>query len=237
MKKRNPSKELSITFRGDNVNQTQWNAVDDYLARLLLASDPVSEATLQDSDAAGLPPANVAPNQGKLLQLLAQIHAAGKILEIGTLSGYSTIWLARALLKDGRLITLEANPVHADVARKNIVRANLSHLVEIRVGRAVETLAHLEQDNAAPFDFIFIDADKPSNSEYFTWSLKLSRPGTVIVVDNVVRDGAVVDEGSTDPTCSACSVSSTSSPKSHVSVRRLCKPSGVKAMTGLSSRL
>jgi predicted O-methyltransferase YrrM len=181
------------------MSQNLWTAVDAYFTDALLTPDPVLEATLKDSDAAGLPQVNVAPNQGKLLQLLTRMQGAKKILEIGTLGAYSTIWLARALPKDGRLITLEANPVHADVAQKNIVRSNLSHLVEIRVGKAVDTLPLLEQENAGPFDFIFIDADKPSNPDYLAWSLKLSRPGTVIIADNVVRNGEVTNPNTTDP--------------------------------------
>jgi predicted O-methyltransferase YrrM len=180
------------------MSKDQWNAVDDYFTNLLVPSDPVLEAALRDSDAAGLPAQNVAPNQGKLLQLLVQMHGAKKILELGTLGGYSAIWLARALPKGGRLITLEANPTHAEVAKKNITRAGLAHLVDLRVGKAVDTLPLLERDNVAPFDFIFIDADKPSNPDYLKWSLKLSRPGTVIVADNVVRDGEVVNAHSTN---------------------------------------
>jgi predicted O-methyltransferase YrrM len=181
------------------MSQNLWDKVDAYFTDVLVPSDPTLEAALRDSEAAGLPPINVAPNQGKLLQLLAQLHGAKRILEIGTLGGYSTIWLARALPKDGRLITLELDAKHAEVAKRNIARANLSTLVDIRVGKAVETLARLKKENVAPFDFIFIDADKPSNPEYLTWSLKLSRPGTVIVADNVVRNGAVADATTTDP--------------------------------------
>jgi predicted O-methyltransferase YrrM len=181
------------------MSQEQWTAVDRYFNDMLIPSDAVMDAVLDASAAAGLPPANVAPNQGKLLMLLAQIQRARTILEIGALGGYSTIWLARALPADGCLITLEVNPKHAEVAGANIERAGLSNLVEIRLGWAVDTLSQLVDEKRGPFDMIFIDADKQSNSEYLAWSLKLSRPGTLIIVDNVVRDGAVVDATSTDP--------------------------------------
>jgi predicted O-methyltransferase YrrM len=181
------------------MSQNLWDNVDAYFTDVLVPSDPTLEAALKDSKAAGLPPINVAPNQGKLLQLLAQLHGAKRILEIGTLGGYSTIWLARALPKDGKLITLELDPNHAEVAKRNVARANLSKVVDIRIGKAVETLSLLEKENVAPFDFIFIDADKPSNPEYLAWSLKLSRPGTVIIADNVVRNGEVTNPKTTDP--------------------------------------
>ena len=170
-----------------------------YFADLLVPSDPILDATLRDSDAAGLPSHNVTPNQGKLLQLLAQMRGVRKILEIGTLGGYSTIWLARALPPDGRLITLEANPKYAAVASRNIARAGFSNKVDIRLGQAIETLPHLAQEGLAPFDLIFLDADKPSNPEYLGWTLKLSGPGTVLIADNVVRSGGVIDSTSTDP--------------------------------------
>jgi len=179
------------------MSQQQWTTVDDYYSDLLVPTDPVLDAVLAASEAGGLPAHNVAPNQGKLLMLLAQIQQARTILEIGTLGGYSTIWLARALPAGGRLITLEANPKHAEVARANIARAGLSDVVDLRVGRAIETLPQLTDQ--APFDLIFIDADKPSNPDYFTWALKLSRKGTLIIADNVVRDGAVIDADSDDP--------------------------------------
>lgn len=181
------------------MTQEQWTAVDHYFGDLLVPPDPVLEATLQSSTAAGLPQINVAPNQGKLLMLLAQIHQARTILEIGTLGGYSTIWLARALPADGHLITLEVNPKHAEVAQSNIALAGLSERVEVRVGRAIDTLPQLVAEGHAPFDFIFIDADKPSTPDYFAWALKLSRRGTLIICDNVVRNGAVSDPESTDP--------------------------------------
>jgi predicted O-methyltransferase YrrM len=181
------------------MTQAQWTAVDRYITDMLLPLDPILDAALRDSDAAGLPPHNVAPNQGKLLMLLAQIHKACNILEIGTLGGYSTIWLARALPANGRLISLEANPEYAEVARKNITRAGLHNLVEIRVGKAVDTLPTLTTEDCHPFDLIFIDADKPSNPEYLTWALKLSRKGSVLIADNVVRDGTVIEADSEDP--------------------------------------
>jgi predicted O-methyltransferase YrrM len=150
------------------------------------------------NQAAELPAIDVAPNQGKLLQLLAQLVGARRILEIGTLGGYSTIWLARALPAGGRLITLEFNTKHAEIARTNIERAGLTQTVEIRVGAALDTLPKLQNESSEPFDLIFIDADKPNNSAYLRWALKLSRPGTLIIIDNVVRDGAVIDSASTD---------------------------------------
>src|SRR5262249_13517567 len=155
--------------------------------------DPVLYAAMKANAAAELPAIDVAPNQGKLLQLFANIVQAKKILEIGTLGGYSTIWLARALPAGGRLISLEFSPKHADVAKSNIQRAGLSDRVEIRVGAALDSLPLIEKEGHAPFDFIFIDADKPNNPGYLEWAIKLSRPGTLIIVDNVVRDGAVAD--------------------------------------------
>ncbi len=177
----------------------QWNAVDHYIADLLAPANPIMEAALQASNEAGLPAINVAPNQGKLLQLLARIQGGRNLLEIGTLGGYSTIWLAGALPPDGRLVTIELDPKHADVARENIARAGLSEVVEQHVGPALEVLPKLAAENRDPFDFIFIDADKPNIPHYFTWALRLARQGTVIVVDNVVRNGAVIDPESADP--------------------------------------
>ncbi|HZZ33850.1 MAG TPA: O-methyltransferase [Phenylobacterium sp.] len=171
------------------MSASDWTKVDDYLAAAVLAPDPVLEQVLADSAAAGLPAIAVAPNQGKLLQLLAQMVGADRILEIGALGGYSTIWLARALRANGRLVTLEYEARHAEVARKNIARAGLGDQVEVKVGAAVDILPTL----SGPFDLIFIDADKASNPDYFASALRLSRPGTVIVVDNVVRGGAVID--------------------------------------------
>ncbi|MGG4498624.1 O-methyltransferase [Brevibacillus reuszeri] len=181
------------------MSKETWTAVDRYFTDLLLPTDPILDATLQANAEAGLPSIDVAPNQGKLLNLFAQIQGARTILEIGTLGGYSTIWLARALPADGRLITLEANPHHAEVARKNLEHAGLDHLVEIRLGDALDSLAQLDAEGLGPFDLFFIDADKQSNSEYFQWALNHSRKGSLIITDNVVRNGRVVDEASTDP--------------------------------------
>jgi predicted O-methyltransferase YrrM len=157
------------------------------------------DEALKANAAAGLPTIDVAPNQGKLLQLLARIQRARRILEIGTLGGYSTIWLARALPSDGKLVTLEAEAKHAEVAQANIERAGLSSIVELRLGPALDSLAQLHKEKTPPFDLIFIDADKPNNPGYLEWSMRLSRPGTVIVLDNVVRDGAVIEPQSSDP--------------------------------------
>ncbi|MBD2514763.1 O-methyltransferase [Nostoc sp. FACHB-973] len=180
------------------MNQAQWTAVDSYLTDLFVPPDPVLDAALEASAAAGLPPHNVSPNQGKLLLLLAQLQGARTILEIGTLGGYSTIWLARALPTDGYLITLEADPKHARVAQNNIARAGLNDLVELRLGQALSTLPQLAAEGRSPFDLIFIDADKPNNPDYLAWALKLSRRGSLIVADNVVRNGAVIDTASGD---------------------------------------
>jgi predicted O-methyltransferase YrrM len=179
------------------MSQEQWSRVDEYINALLVPSDDALDGALRDSQSAGLPSINVAPNQGKLLGLLVAIQGARRVLEIGTLGGYSTIWLGRALPPDGRLITLELEPRHAEVARKNLARAALAHVAEVRVGPALETLPQLERTEP-PFDFVFIDADKPSIPEYLDWSLRLSRPGSVIVVDNVVRKGSVADSASSD---------------------------------------
>jgi predicted O-methyltransferase YrrM len=178
----------------------QWKTVDAYITDLLLPSDPALDAALADSAAAGLPSINVSPPQGKLLHLLARSCGAERILEIGTLGGYSTIWLARALPPGGRLITLEYKAKHAEVARANLTRAGLSDVVHMRVGPAIETLPKLAAERAAGpgFDLIFIDADKPSTADYFAWAVKLARPGGLIVVDNVVRKGHVVDASSSD---------------------------------------
>ena len=181
-----------------NMSKDQWTAVDRYLVETLVPPDPALDAALRTSAENGLPAINVAPNQGKLLHLLALTMGAKNILEIGTLGGYSTIWLARALPAGGKLITLESDAKHATVARSNIARAELADRVELILGRAIDTLPKLAHDNRGPFDLIFIDADKPSVPEYFTWALKLSRPGSVIIVDNVVREGKVIDGASTD---------------------------------------
>jgi predicted O-methyltransferase YrrM len=180
------------------MSKELWSAVDGYLVEKLIPSDPVLDEVLQANAAAGLPAIDVAPNQGKLLNLLARMSGAKRVLEIGTLGGYSTIWLARALPADGKLISLEFEPKHAEVARANIERAGLSTIAEVRIGPAAESLAHLVSEDAAPFDFIFIDANKESYPEYLEWSLRLARIGTVIVADNIVRDGELVDSASTD---------------------------------------
>ena len=181
------------------VSLEQWISVDRYISDLFLPADPVLDAALAASAAAGLPPISVSPAQGKLLSLLARLQGARRILEIGTLGGYSTIWLARGLAMGGRLITLEAEPAHAEVARANLARAGLSAIVDLRLGKAGETLPQLAAEGGGPFDLIFIDADKTGYPEYLPWALKLSRPGTLIIADNVVRNGAVADPESRDP--------------------------------------
>jgi predicted O-methyltransferase YrrM len=175
-----------------------WNEVDAYFEQRLTAADGVLEAALADSTAAGLPPINVTPLQGKLLALLAQLCSARRILEIGTLGGYSAIWMGRALPADGSLVTLEISRKHATVARRNIERAGLAERVHVVVGPASESLARLVADTVEPFDLVFIDADKESSLDYFEATLALSHAGTVIVVDNVVRKGAIVDSPTTD---------------------------------------
>ncbi|QFU87331.1 O-methyltransferase [Amycolatopsis sp. YIM 10] len=177
------------------MDQQTWTAVDQYLTSTLLPPDPALTATLESSRRAGLPSIAVSPTQGKLLHLLAKMTRAKSILEIGTLGGYSTIWLARALPADGRLVTLEYEPKHAELAKANIEAAGLADRVEVKVGAALDSLPGLE----GPFDLSFIDADKANNPAYFKWALEYSRPGSVIVVDNVVRGGAVVQADSTDP--------------------------------------
>ncbi|MEV7782067.1 O-methyltransferase [Kitasatospora sp. NPDC088351] len=181
------------------MTQQTWNAVDAYFAERLVGDDPVLDAAVAAADEAGLPHIAVAPNQGKLLHLLALTQGARRILEVGTLGGYSAIWLGRALPADGTLITLEIDPKHAGVARGNLARAGLDKVAEVRLGPAADSLAALVADGAEPFDLVFIDADKRGNPEYFAWALKLTRPGSLIIVDNVVRGGAVADAASTDP--------------------------------------
>lgn len=176
-----------------------WTKVDRYISDLMVPADPALQRTLDTSHAAGLPPIAVAPNQGKLLLLLAQAMGAKRILEIGTLGGYSTIWLARALPADGHLITLEADPKHAEVAQANIASAGFAAMVEVRLGLAGESLPQLVAEKSGPFDLIFIDADKEGYPEYFEWALKLSRKGTLIIADNIVRDGEVANPKSDDP--------------------------------------
>ena len=180
------------------MNNDTWTRVDQYLAGQLLQPDEALEAALRSSDAAGLPSINVAPTQGALLQMFARLCGARRILEIGTLGGYSTIWLARALPAGGRLITLEADEQHAAVARANIGRAGLANVVEIRVGRALDSLPVLARESRTAFDLTFIDADKVNTPEYFISALGMSRPGSLIIVDNVVRNGAVTDGATTD---------------------------------------
>lgn len=176
-----------------------WTQVDRYINGLIAPPDPALDAALEASAEAGLPAINVAPNQGKLLQLLARIQGAKNILEVGTLGGYSTIWLARALPPGGRLITLEADPKHAEVALANLARAGLTGVVELRLGPALDTLPQLAADGIGPFDLVFIDADKVNTADYFDWALKLARAGSLIIVDNVVRKGAVIDPDNKDP--------------------------------------
>jgi len=176
------------------MSQELWTAVDGYIADLLVPADSALKEALRASADAGMPAIAVSPAQGKLLMLLAQTLGARRILEIGTLGGYSTIWLARGLTEGGRLISLEADPKHAEVARSNIARAGLSDVVEVRLGKALETLPTVE----GPFDLIFIDADKVNYPEYFSWAMKLSRAGSLIIADNVVRKGAVIDAESSD---------------------------------------
>jgi predicted O-methyltransferase YrrM len=180
------------------MTETQWSDVDRYINDLLIPPDGALDGALEASVAAGLPAIAVAPNQGKLLHLMARMLNARSILEIGTLGAYSTIWLARALAPGGRLITLEFDPRHAAVATENIARAGLSDVVELRVGRAIDTLPQLEREGFASFDLVFIDADKESIREYFEWALRLTHAGSLIVVDNVIRAGAVVDAESDD---------------------------------------
>jgi predicted O-methyltransferase YrrM len=181
------------------MEEELWTAVDGYIADHLLAADPVLDAALRSSREEGLTRGAVAPNQGKLLEILARVQGARSILELGTLGGYSTIWLARALPEGGRLISLEADPRHAEVARKNIANAGLAGVVQVRVGAALETLRQLVAEGAGPFDLIFIDADKRNNPGYLDWSLRLSRPGTLILADNVVRAGLIIDPDGSDP--------------------------------------
>ena len=180
------------------MSQQLWTDVDRYITGHLVPADHALDAAVDACEAADLPQMAVSPNEGKLLHVLARSCGARRILEIGTLGGFSTIWLGRALPSDGRLISLELDERHASVARENVARAGLERVVDIRVGRALDLLPKLAAENPGPFDFIFIDADKESNADYFAWALKLSRPGSVIVVDNVVRAGGVVDASHTD---------------------------------------
>lgn len=179
--------------------EERWTAVDEYADGLVLGADPALEAALDAAAAAGLPQIQVSPPQGRLLHLLARIAGARRVLEVGTLGGYSTICLARALPEDGQLVTLEVDPHHADVARANIARAGLAEIVEIRVGRALGTLRDLEREGPEPFDLVFIDADKASSPDYVRWAMKLGHPGTVIILDNAIRHGTVADAQNNDP--------------------------------------
>jgi predicted O-methyltransferase YrrM len=176
----------------------RWAAVDGYISQKLIGADPVLDGAVKDSAAAGLPPIAVSPPQGKLLNLLARSIGARRILEVGTLGGYSTIWLARALPSGGRLVTLEANPDYAKIARANLARAGFTDIVELRLGAALDTLPQIAAEDGDPFDLIFIDADKWNTPNYFTWALELSRPGSLIIADNVIRDGGVIDPDSDD---------------------------------------
>jgi predicted O-methyltransferase YrrM len=180
------------------MSRKTWHAVDDYIAENLIPADPALEAALANNREHGLPAIDVSAAQGKLLNLLARMNGAKRILEVGTLGGYSTIWLARALPTGGKVVTLELDARHAEVARANVERAGLSALVEVRVGPALKSLAALEVEGGGPFDFIFIDADKPNNPRYLASAIRLSRPGTVIVCDNVIRDGDVLDKSGGD---------------------------------------
>ncbi|MEK3724575.1 O-methyltransferase [Paenibacillus sp. FSL H8-0034] len=182
------------------MNQAKtWDKVDQYVIERLIPHDAVLEQVLFANHQAGLPAIDVTPNQGKLLNLLVQMKGARRILEIGTLGGYSTIWMARALPIDGQLITLELDPLHAQVAQANITLAQLDGLITIRVGDALAQLAQMKDEGVQPFDFIFIDADKPNNPNYLKWALHFSHPGTVIIGDNVIRDGEVINANSQDP--------------------------------------
>ena len=181
------------------MTQDRWTAVDRYVTDLLVPSDAALDAAIEASTAAGLPAISVSPCQGKLLFLLARVMGARRILEIGTLGGYSTIWLARALPPDGRLITLEVNAGHAEVARSNFARAGLADVIELRLGSALDLLPALVAQGVGPFDMIFIDADKPGYPDYLAWAVRLSRRGSLIVADNVVKDGTVLDADSEDP--------------------------------------
>jgi predicted O-methyltransferase YrrM len=181
------------------MSENLWGRVDDYIAERLVAEDAVLHETLGANEAAGLPAIDVSAAQGKFLNLMVSITGARRVLEVGTLGGYSTIWMARALPADGQLVTLEFSLHHAEVARGNIARAGLDHIVDLHVGAAAETLPKLAEAGAGPFDLVFIDADKPNNVTYLEWAVRLARPGTVIILDNVIRDGQVLEPYNTDP--------------------------------------
>jgi predicted O-methyltransferase YrrM len=181
------------------MDQDRWNAVDAYIVDRLVASDEALDQVFAANAAAGLPAIDVSPPQGKLLHLIARMIGARRVLEIGTLGGYSTIWFARALPEGGQVVTLEAEPAHAEVARANFARAGVTDRIELRLGQALDSLAALAAEGAAPFDLVFIDADKPNNPHYLAFAMKLARPGAVIIADNVVREGEIVDASSRDP--------------------------------------
>ena len=180
------------------MSQELWAAVDEFICGHFVPGDEALEGALAASEAAGLPAIQVTPNVGKFLQILAQSIGARRILEIGALAGYSTIWLARGLAPGGRLVTLEVDPKHAEIARANLARAGLADVVELKFGRAIDALPRLQTEGVGPFDLVFIDADKPSTADYFDWAVRLGRPGTLIVVDNMVRGGAVLEEQTED---------------------------------------
>ncbi len=186
------------TEKSKKMNQSLFASVDQYINDLLAPEDDALKATEQSIIDNQIPQMSVSPNQGKFLQVLATLCRARKILEVGTLAGYSTIWMARALPKDGRLVTIEFDALHAGVAQENIQRAGLAEQVDIRIGAALDVLPDLEAEGIGPFDMIFIDADKPPYAEYYEWALKLSRPGTLIIADNVIREGQVLDPNSSD---------------------------------------
>lgn len=182
-----------------NEQKERWTEVDHFFEGLLMPPDPVMDAVTSSATEAGLPPIAVSPMQGRLLSLLVAIAGAKKILELGTLAGYSTILMARALGKGGKVITLEADPSHAAISRKNFANAGLADVIDLRLGKAIDLLPRLLAEGVGPFDLIFIDADKANTPEYYRWARKLSKPGTVIVIDNVVREGAVADAANQDP--------------------------------------
>ncbi len=181
------------------MNNELFEKVDEYISKLVTREDEALLAVEKSIREANMPPISISPNQGKFLQVLALLAGAKKILEMGTLAGYSTIWLARALPPGGKLVTLEYDPHHAEVARKNIDGAGVGGLVDIRIGKAIEWLPKIKAEGIGPFDMIFIDADKPPYLQYFEWAIELSRPGTLIVADNVIREGKVLDPKTEDP--------------------------------------
>jgi len=182
------------------MNQTTtWNKVDQYITERLISQDSVLDQVLLTNEQAGLPPFDVSPAQGKLLNLLVQMKGARRILEIGTLGGYSTIWMARALPSDGHIVTLELDPAHAQVAGANFSLAQVDERIELRIGDAQGQLSQMKEEGVEPFDFIFIDADKPNNPNYLQWALHFSHPGTVIIGDNVIREGEIVNKNNKDP--------------------------------------